>query len=455
MDRTAPSTAGDPTRTPDPAAVLRSRRYVGLLVLAALTGVPVSVAAYWFLRAVDLVQAWVYTDLPGALGLRPAPLWWPVPPLVLAGLLVGAVIRYLPGRGGHSPVDGFAAGGVPDPRNLPGVVLAALAGLGLGVVLGPEAPLIAVGGGLGVLAVRLARRDAPRDAAAVMAAAGSFAAISALLGSPIVGAFLLMEASMSAGAALGVVLLPGLLAAGVGSLVFLGLGTLTGVGTTTLALPDLPAYTHPDAAQFGWAVVAGLAAALLGGGIRRLAVLVRPHAERRTVTGAVVVGLAVALLAIGYALVTGHPTTDVLFSGQSGLEPLLVGSAGYSVPALLVLIACKGIGYGLCMAALRGGPVFPAILLGAAGGLALSHLPGLPLVAGVAIGIGAMCAVMLRLPMTSVLLPTLLLFSDGIAVMPLVIVAVVVAHVAAARLAPRPPRSPAPGEEPGNGRTPP
>ncbi len=41
--------------------------------------------------------------------------------------------------------------------------------------------------------------------------------------------------------------------------------------------------------------------------------------------------------------------------------------------------------------------------------MALSHLPGLPLVAGVAMGIGAMTAVMLRLPLTSVLLATLLL----------------------------------------------
>jgi hypothetical protein len=53
-------------------------------------------------------------------------------------------------------------------------------------------------------------------------------------------------------------------------------------------------------------------------------------------------------------------------------------------------------------------------------------------------GIGAMSVVMLTLPLTSVLLPTLLLLSDGLAVMPLVIVAVVVAHVAAARITPAP-----------------
>jgi hypothetical protein len=45
----------------------------------------------------------------------------------------------------------------------------------------------------------------------------------------------------------------------------------------------------------------------------------------------------------------------------------------------------------------------------------------------IAMGIGALCAVMLRLPLTSVLLATLLLSSDGLQVMPLAIVAVVVA----------------------------
>ena len=41
------------------------------------------------------------------------------------------------------------------PIELPGIVIASFATLSLGVVLGPEAPLIAIGSGLGVLAVHL------------------------------------------------------------------------------------------------------------------------------------------------------------------------------------------------------------------------------------------------------------------------------------------------------------
>ena len=73
-----------------------------------------------------------------------------------------STIRYLPGTGGHKPAEGFKAGGASPADRAPGIILAAFATLSLGVVLGPEAPLIAIGSGLGVLAVQLIKRDAPR-----------------------------------------------------------------------------------------------------------------------------------------------------------------------------------------------------------------------------------------------------------------------------------------------------
>jgi H+/Cl- antiporter ClcA len=427
------------TTPADPLALLRSRSYLALLALAAIVGAPISAAAYFFLALVSKLQGWIFTDLPKGLGFRGEPLWWPIPPLVLAGILVSLTIKYLPGKGGHSPADGFKAGeGAPTPAELPGIVLAALATLSLGVVLGPEAPLIAIGGGLGVIAVRLVKRDAPPRTSAVVAAAGSFAAIAALLGSPLVGAFLLMEASGLAGAMLELVLVPGLLAAGIGSLVFLGLDAWTGLGTFSLAIPGLPHVGSPTGAEFLWALAIGVMAALLGSAIRWLGLFLRPYVERRMLLATPVLGLAVAGLAIAFAAATGKGSSEVLFSGQSALGPFINHSASYTVGALLLLIACKGLAYGASLSGFRGGPTFPALFIGAVGGVALSHLAGLPLVYGVAMGIGAMCAVMLRLPLTSVLLATLLLSSDGLQVMPLAIVAVVVAYVASARLAPAP-----------------
>ena len=422
----------------DAEGLLRSRGYLALLLLAAALGVPISAIAYGFLAGVSFLAHWFSDDLPRVLGFSGEPLWWPVPLLLVAGVLSALTIRYLPGRGGHSPADGFQVRGAPLPVELPGIALAAGATLVLGVVLGPEGPLIALGSGLAVLAVRLVRRNAPQPLLSVMGAAGSFAAISTLFGSPLLGAFLLMEVSGVSGATLGLVLVPGLLASGIGSLIFTGLGAWTGLGTFSLALPGFAHFDRPDAVEFGWAIAIGVGAALLGWAIRWLALAVRPHVERRILLLTPLVALIVAGLAVLYAATTGHRSSDVLFSGQAAIGPLLQHAGAYSPGAVLLLLACKGLAYSVSLSSFRGGPIFPAMFIGAAGGIALSFLPGLPLVAGVAMGIGAMSATMLRLPVTSVLLATLLLFSDGLAVMPLVIVAVVVAYAVSMRLTPVP-----------------
>ncbi len=137
-------------------------------------------------------------------------------------------------------------------------------------MVGPEAPLIALGGGLAIMSIRLARKDVPDQATAVLAAAGSFAAISALLGSPILGAFLLMEASGLGGPTLGLVLVPGLLASGVGALIFIGLDNLTGLGTFSLAIPGLPSFSRPTLAEFAWAILIGIGSALAGPAVQWL-----------------------------------------------------------------------------------------------------------------------------------------------------------------------------------------
>jgi H+/Cl- antiporter ClcA len=421
----------------DPLALIKTKSYVVLLVLGAIVGLPVAFVSYFFLKLVSVVSEFAFTTLPNDLGFADVPIWWPVVPLTVAGVLVGLVLNYLPGTGGHIPAKGFVAAGTTPPIELFGIAGAAFFTLSLGVVLGPEAPLIAIGSGLAVLAVHLIKKDAPEMAITVVGAAGSFAAISALLGSPIVGAFLLMEVAGIGGGLLGVVLLPGLLAAGIGSLIFVGLGSWTGYGTFSLTVPDIPPFTTPDFAEFAWAIVIGLLAAVVGTTIRRLGLFVFPFADRRKLIVIPAAGLAIGLLAVLFAQVTGRSSSEVLFSGQDALPGLLEGAAGWTVGALLMLLLCKGIAYGIALGSFRGGPTFPGMFLGAVGGIALSHLAGLPMIAGAAMGIGAMTVVMLNgMPLTSVLLTSVFLQTDSLSLMPLVIVAVVVAYVASAWLAP-------------------
>src|SRR4051794_18496077 len=235
-DDTAPANS-----SPQPAMLL------ALLGVAAVVGLAGSFASWGFLEGVHQIPVGGFEKLPREVGYdNGAPVWWPLPVLALAGLITAFAIERLPGQGGHPPAGGLATGST-QPIELPGVLLAAAATIGLGVVLGPEAPLIALGSGLGIFAVKLLRRDAPDQLVAVTAAAGSFAAISFIFGSPLVGAVILIEAAGLDRRRLMVVVPVGLLAAGIGSLVSIGMGAWTGLSSRDYALAPLalPAFPRP------------------------------------------------------------------------------------------------------------------------------------------------------------------------------------------------------------------
>jgi chloride channel protein, CIC family len=421
----------------DPNALIRSRPYRALLVIAALVGLVVSTASWCFLELVHLLQVWVYEDLPGEVGFASQPVWWPLPWLALAGAVTALAIDRLPGRGGHVPADGLKTGGTPTtPVELPGVLLAATATLGLGLVLGPEAPLIALGMGLGILAIRLVKKDSPDQVLALMAAAGGFAAISTVFGSPVIGAVIIIEAAGIGGSMLTLVLLPGLVSAGIGSLVFIGLGSWSGLSTSAWALTPfpLPPDAGPDKGDFAWTILVALAAAIVVFVIMELGLRLKRVVERRIVPLTIAAGLAVGVLAIVFAEITDQSTEAVLFSGQEAFGSLFDDAATISLSTLALLLLCKGLAWSISLGNFRGGPTFPAIFLGVVGGLLASHLPGYGETQAVTALVGAACVSVLRLPFSSVVIASLVTAKAGLAVAPIAIVAVVVAYIASLAL---------------------
>jgi len=423
---------------PETASVVRERSYRGLLVLAAIVGVLVSLASWGFLEAVHYTQVWVFKDLPGELGFAAVPTWWPLPVLALAGVVVAFAIVRLPGKGGHEPSKGLQAGPPTRPIELPGVMLAAFATLALGLVLGPEAPLIALGTGLGILSLRLLRRDAPDRALAVIAAAGSFAAIASIFGSPIIGAIIIIEAAGLGGPTLPLVLLPGLLAAGIGSLVFVGMGSVTGLSTSAYSIGalTLAAYPRPNLAAFGWTIALAIVAALVTFAVVLLGRATMRLVVRRPFVLVPVAALVVAALAIIFFEITGEPVDLILFSGQDGMGPVVQHAATLSLGTLAFLIVFKGLAWGLSLGAARGGPTFPAIFLGIVGGLLAAHLPGFAETPAIAVLMGVACVSVLRLPLSSIVI-ALVISQAGVGAAPLVIVGVVVAYLATVGLSSR------------------
>jgi H+/Cl- antiporter ClcA len=416
--------------SPDPREIMRQRSFIGLLVIAAVVGVIASLAAWLFLEAINLIQDGVYDHLPDSLGFDGAPWWWPLPPLVIAGVVVAFAIARLPGRGGHIPAEGLNPKPTM-PRDVPGVLLAALAGIGLGVVLGPEAPLMAIGGGLGYLIAQRVGRNASDEVKQLIATCGVFAGLSFLFGSPLIAAVIVIEAAAIGGPRMPLILVPGLVAAGIGMLVSVGLGSWTGVSESniSLALLPMPDFPRPDAVDFLWSIP--LAAVVAVGAWAIFAVgrsLIGP-ALKRPYAVIPVVGAAIAGLAIAFEQITDKGASQVLFSGQDAVGPL-VGDAGeWAVGTLLLLILCKGIAYAIALGSFRGGPVFPAIFIATAAGLAAAHLPGFETTPAVAVAMGAAVVAVLRLPLSAAVLATLLTSKAGLGAGPLVIVAVAVGYV--------------------------
>ncbi|HEU4970875.1 MAG TPA: chloride channel protein [Gaiellaceae bacterium] len=410
-----------------------AKAYVRTLVLAALLGFPVAFAAVLFQTAIHDLTHVVWEVIPDEFGWS-EPAWWYVILVPgLAGLLVAAAVR-LPGHGGHSPLEGLGAEPIA-PIALTSILTAALASLSLGLVLGPEAPLIALGLGLGALAVRVIRLDG--TGAQLLVFAGAFAAIAALFGGPLVAAFLLFEVTAASGnipaQQIGRALLPGFVAAGTGALVFTGVAGWQGLHQTNLALPSLPAYDSVQVTDLAWCLVMAVVIAVVVVAIRHLAHRIAARPEFGPVALLIVAGLLVGLLAVVFRATTDRPVDLVLFSGQTGLPAIVAeGSAG----VLVLLVVAKGLAYALSLGAgFRGGPVFPAIALGVAAAIAAADvLPGLNTTPAVAAGIAAGTTAVLRVPFTAVLLATLLMGSSAFDVAPIAVLAAAIAWLVATAL---------------------
>ena len=329
--------------TPEPAPS-PIRRVLPAMVVAGVVGLAFG---YVVLQIVNVGIRLIWEQVPSNWETTPA--WYVLGVLVIAAVLVYVIRRYV-GDSGHSPMSGIAISPLT-PKEYLGAILAIVASLWGGVVLGPEVALVATGAVVGGLAARAMGVSDAKDTKKIVGL-GALGAILALFVGPI----------------------------------------LTG----SMTLGGAPASIEVD--QLAWAIVVALIATVAV----TLARLVAALLARAAGDGPHLVILVGAALIIGVAALlmtawTGEPITYITTSGEELISDLPTLT---SVSTVIAIIVLKSIAYAVSLGAgFRGGPFFPAMFIGAASGLLVALLlPNGPSVPA-AIVVGLVASVVATAPM--------------------------------------------------------
>lgn len=380
-----------------------------LMLIAIVVGLAAGAAVMVFLTVEHYFQTLLWTTVPNLLGGTPA--WWVYVVLLLGAVGVWVAMK-LPGGGGHSPLDGLSLS--VGTHEIAGVLITALISLSVGAVVGPEAPLMALGSAVGAAFAF----KAPESVRKVLMMAGAVAAITMILGNPMVSAVLLLEGFALIGSPGGkkvmIAVLPILLAMGFGYLIQVGFGNWSGVGEAKLGVPGLPAYDTVQAGDLLMSLVVAIVTAVFAVIAVEAGTAYR-NRIRNPLIGLLVTAVIVATAAVATRAITGQSLDVILFSGETSTATALGIT---SVSALLVIAVAKTIGYAVSIGGgFRGGMIFPSVFLGVVVATAVSLLvPSVSVSALAAAGIAAAVAGVIRLPFTAVILALLLCSGAGLAV---------------------------------------
>lgn len=322
----------------------QARRPLPAMLLAFVLSL---VLGYLVFEVVNAGIALVWEVVPEAFGALPA--WYLVGVLLIAAVLVYLVRTHLADPL-HSALDGFSIASM-SPREYLGAILAILASLWGGVVLGPEVALVATGSLIGTLAVRWFNVQDAAQAKKVVSI-GALGAILALFVGPMIS------------------------------------------GSASVDSP--PPSIEYD--QLAWAVfvalVVGVAITLarFGGALSARIAGEQPHLLVLVVAALVVAACAIALQAL-----TGETALYVVTSGEDLMSELPTLT---SITTVFAVFLFKTIAYAASVGSgFRGGPFFPAMFIGASVGLLASLLlpDGPTVAAGMVVGVVA--AVIATAPM--------------------------------------------------------
>ncbi|MBD2526896.1 chloride channel protein [Nostoc sp. FACHB-133] len=208
-----------------------------LLLYAACLGVSIGCLSSVYYFALQLGTQAIWTVLLNALGVKDFRSYtWII--TAIAGLLVGLVVYYLGAPTGlNAAVDEIHREGRIDYRQTPGMVIASWLSLVSGSSAGPEAPLVDINGGIGSWMAEKLKLG--RDETRILTFCGMSAALGAFFGSPLGSALLALELPHRLGMEYYEALIPVIVSAIAGFVIF-----RLATGLTIGGFYEFPTYAH-------------------------------------------------------------------------------------------------------------------------------------------------------------------------------------------------------------------
>ena len=341
---------------------------------------------------------------------------WMFPALCLPfSLLVGLLVKYAKAP---SNLDGSILDSLTGDvmhlkwKDLPATVATSLASLFSGAVLGPEGAIGNIASKIAALYCDLLRIPADRRPKLVFASVSS--GYNGLLENPIFAAVLGTEVAETKQQGLST--LPASLIGGaIGYGIFLVLGEVGFLGF--LHLPPVGSYAWWYALLMVPLALAGLVLALLTAVFMRVATGFFGRFKERVVLRAVLAGVIFS--------VVGVLAPVMMFAGETQVQTVIEGAAGYGIALLLVMAAGKlalmAVGF---RSGFLGGPTFPLVFASVSVALALNlTFPGVPVAIFVAGIMAGAVYVLFRTPLMVVLLTGFML-DEGATMMALIVLAI-------------------------------
>ncbi|NDZ97021.1 ion channel protein [Streptomyces sp. SID6673] len=360
----------------NPQSAEEFRVPVGRLIAMTPVGMVVGTICallLWGISALaELIEHLIWDDLTDALGISSDTWWWIVLVLTATGLLVGLVVRYVPGHAGEDPATTELVATPLAPSVVPGLAVAAILGLAGGISLGPENPIMAINA---ALVVAIGARFVPKVTTHDWVGLSTSATIGALFGTPVAAALMLSEVNEGdQRVPLWNRLYIPLVAAATGSFV------ITHFTDLDMSL-GLPADDFGGVAEVFVAIGVAMVAAAVGVVAARVFDPLHKLLHR---IGNPILLLTAAGLALGLLGVAGGTIT--LFKGLDQMKELPDRMATTTALGFLAMAGIKLVALLIASAAgFRGGRIFPAVFVGAALGFAVHALwPDLPVTVTVA-----------------------------------------------------------------------